>query len=101
MSGAVEAFGLELPLVAPGVRADVHDTPDGLYIPLVSADNPGSGEVAAWLDALPRDRRVVFPSVINPRLVEMLRRRGFEERSEFASELGEPVDIMERLPFRR
>lgn len=86
------------PEIAPGVRGVVFDTGNGIYVPLVSAERPGSGDVAKWLDGLPRDRRVVFPNVISARLAEMLRKRGFVETTEFAPEFGEHVDIMERAP---
>ncbi len=91
------ALGLgEDPLVAPGVRAVVFDTPKGIYIPIISAERPGCGDVARYLDALPADRRVVFPTVVSARLRAMLERRGFRPSTEWAEEFQQHVDIYER-----
>jgi len=81
--------GLE-PEIVPGVKGMAFDTPEGVYIPLIAAVNEGDGRVSAFLDALPRTRRIVFPNVLNPRLVAMLERRGFVH----ARDGGHPV--MER-----
>jgi len=86
----------EEPLVAPGVRALVFDTPRGIYIPMIIAEREGAGDVARYLDALPKDRRVVFPTVISARLRGMLERRGFRESHEWAPEFQEHVEIHER-----
>lgn len=85
------------PVVAPGVRAVVFDTPTGIYIPVITAERPGNGEVARYLDALPTDRRIVFPTVISAQLRAMLERRGFRPNVEWAPEFQEHVDIYERL----
>ena len=84
------------PLVAPGVRALVFDTDKGLYIPFIAAERQGEGDVGRYLDALPRDRRVVFPSVISRRLMGMLERRGFTETMEYSEEFKEAVEVFER-----
>ena len=48
---------------------------DTIYIPVVAAEHEGAGDVGRFLDAV--SPRCVFPSVFNPRLEGMLRRRGF------------------------
>lgn len=68
------------PFIAPGVRGCAIEHEGELHIPLVAADIPGSGAVAAFLDSLPQDKRVVFPTVISEKLANMLLRRGFVER---------------------
>ena len=83
------------PLIAPGVRGDVHDTPAGLYIPIIFAEREGGGDVGRYLDALPRDRRVVFPCVISVRLAGMLVRRGFAPAFDHSEDFGE-IDVYER-----
>jgi hypothetical protein len=65
------------PRVAPGVLAFIHEVAGMLVIPSVIAERPGSGDVARWLDTLPRRRGVVFVEVMSDRLAEMLARRGF------------------------
>lgn len=65
------------PVLAEGVRGTAFDLPEGIYIPLVIAIEPGSGAVARFLDSLPRDQRVVFPNVISSALAGMLVRRDF------------------------
>lgn len=67
----------EEPELAPGVKGYTIDNDDGLWIPVIYAENQGSGQVAAYLDSLPTDRQVTFPNVMNPKLAEMLARRNF------------------------
>lgn len=86
------------PLLAPGVRGTAFDTPAGIYIPLITADDEGSGAVGAFLDALPTDRRVVFPNVISARLEGMLVRRGFTPGVEREPHFGELVELLQRCP---
>lgn len=64
---------------------------------MIAAERPGRGDVARYLDSLPKNRRVVFPTVISALLRGMLQRRGFELTSEWSPEFGEHVDIYERL----
>lgn len=68
------------PVIAPGVRGCVIEHEGELHIPIVSAEHPGTGAVAAFLDSLPQNKRVVFPTVVSYRLADMLLRRGFVER---------------------
>lgn len=85
--------------LAPGVfgyNADMGEK--GLYVPWIQAEHEGSGDVGRYLDRLPRDRRVVFPTILSARLAGMLARRGFVPGQEWADEVGEWVDLMERRP---
>ena len=82
--------------LAPGVHGWYFDMPNGIYIPVITADKPGSGDVGRYLDSLPRDRDVKFPSVLSSVLRGMLIRRGFVDAVEFAEEYGENVEIMVR-----
>lgn len=84
-----------LETLAPGVLGYTCDTPDGLYVPFISAEQPGNGDVSRYLDSLTRERRVVSPNVISKRLAEMLIRRGFTPVVEEAEGFG-PVDVWER-----
>jgi hypothetical protein len=85
--------------IGPGVNGYLFDLGEqGLYIPFIEAQNPGSGDVARYLDNLPRDRRIVFPTVLSPRLLGMLKRRGFTDGYEWAEEFGEHCHIWERRP---
>jgi hypothetical protein len=82
--------------LAPGVGGYCMDMPDGLFIPVITADNEGSGDVGRFLDSLPTDRRVVVPNVISPRLAGMLVRRGFAVASEWFEDAGEWIEVYER-----
>lgn len=82
------------PVLSVGVRGCALDLPEGIYIPLIRAEVPGDGRVGQFLDSLPRDRRVVFPTVISGKLAGMLTRRGFVD----AYESGE--EVMERGPVK-
>lgn len=76
--GAVIEMGQE-PVLAPGVRGVLFDEDDGIWIAMIRAEKPGSGDVSRYLDALPEDRRVVFSNVLSERLSQMLVRRGYVE----------------------
>jgi hypothetical protein len=67
----------------------------GIYVPLVVSEDPGKGHVGAFLDALPKDRRVVFSTVVNAVLAGMLTRRGFIPTQE--EHEGEVYDVYERM----
>lgn len=84
--------------LAEGVLGYSIETSEGLYIPWIQAEVEGDGRVGRYLDALPTDRRIVFPTIISARLVGMLHRRGFVPSVEWSAEAGEWVDIMERAP---
>lgn len=93
-----EAVSLEMgeQLLAPGVYGHLFDTPNGVYIPVITAANPGSGEVGRFLNSLPKNRAVKFATVMSPVLRGMLRRRGFVDVLELSEEFGEDVEIMMR-----
>jgi len=74
--------------IAPGVRGYAIQQGETVYIPLIIAENEGSGEVGKFLDSL--SRRCVIPNVTSPRLAAMLMRRGF------APTYDEGVDIWKR-----
>lgn len=89
-----------IPLTEPGTSGDldrlaegvtgyaIYDEPtDRLYIPVIFADNPGSGDVGRFLDSLPDN--AVFPTVMSAKLAGMLTRRGYREISEHDPEWGE------------
>jgi hypothetical protein len=82
--------------LAPGVFGYTVDSPNGLYVPLVIAKNPGNGDVGRYLDSLPTNRRVIVPDVLNPQLAGMLERRGFTLTEEWSASFDEMVPIYER-----
>lgn len=85
-------------LLAPGVHGYAMEDAEGrLYIPVIEAVTEGNGDVGRFLDALPKDRTVRFPTVMSARLAGMLERRGFTLISEDDHELGR-IDIYERQP---
>lgn len=91
----VERPDLLLDVIAPGVYGKRFDTPRGTYYPLVYAARRGAGDVGRFLDALPRDRRVAFPTVASDRLRGMLERRGFRPETERDDDLGD-VEVWAR-----
>lgn len=74
--------------IADGVHGLVRDLPGRLEIGGVRADVEGSGAVGRYLDALPRDRKIVVPYVTSDRLAGMLARRGFVPRQRFDPTVG-------------
>lgn len=101
LQGAVEmgarVYCGEEPVLGPGVRGALFDGPEGVVVGLVIADNEGSGEVAAWLDSLPKDRRITFLEVLNGKLEQMLLRRGYVPITLYC-EIG-PYDALRREPM--
>ena len=89
-------LGVLLDELAPGVWGYTTATPDALYIPIIQAETPGSGDVGRYLDSLPSDRTIRVPNVLSDILAAMLARRGFVEGSEWSSEFGEQVRVWER-----
>lgn len=84
--------------VGPHQLSDIHPmlggyyfvTEDGVFwLSIVWSLEPGAGHVSRLLDALPKDRDVLVPCVISPKLVLMLSRRGFVSHSHYIEELGE------------
>jgi hypothetical protein len=72
----------QLEELAPGLRGYTVEVDGALYIPMVMADEPGSGALSAYLDSLPHDKTIKFPTVISRILREALERRGYVERVE-------------------
>lgn len=87
------------PRLALGVRGYTVWSGDALYVPLIMAEEPGNGDVARYLDSLPRDRCVKFPNVLSSKLAQMLVRRGFVFEHEEGPG-GEPVELYVRQARR-
>jgi len=91
---AGEVFRFDPPYDGYAMLAD-----DGaLWIPLfvVDSDRQGEGLGAAFLDALPTDRDIIIPSVINPVFRDMLERRGFHRA---IADVGvDVIEVMVRGP---
>ncbi len=100
MTHAEASIAMGEELLAPGVYGHLFDRPDGIYIPSISAANPGNGDVGRFLDSLPKDRAVKFVTVMSPVLRGMLQRRGFVDVREFSEEYGEHVEIMMRAAVK-
>lgn len=69
----------------------VHVLDNGVWVEvrgIMAAEPRVPGAVGAWLDALPRDRRVIVPAVISARLAGMLRRRGFVAKRWYDHRVG-------------
>lgn len=60
-----------------------------VWIPAISATRPGSGACSKFLDWLPRDTCIVFSCVINPKLADMLARRGWRRIAIWVEMYGE------------
>ena len=86
---------LTLSRLALGVKGYAILKGGAYYIPIIEAEQEGSGDVGRFLDAL--DPAVTFkiPCVINARLAMMLVRRGFRRVVEHTDE-GDPVEVWQR-----
>ena len=83
--------------LAPGIFGYAVKTKGGTYIPFIAAEHQGDGTVGKWLNELPSDRRIVFPTVLSARLAGMLKRRGFREEIEAGPD--EPIKVLARGPL--
>ena len=86
------------PLLAPGVRGYQIEVRKGeVYIPLIAAEEEGSGLVGLFLDALPTTITVKFPNVVNEKFLGMLQRRGFVCLIEHCDRTDEDVAVWARM----
>ncbi len=91
----MDPFNLEQ--LAPGVRGYTMTSEDGsVYVPVVVAMNPGHGDVGRYIDSLPKDKTVKFPTVISARLEGMLKRRGFTLTREWDPNFEEWAEVYVR-----
>lgn len=83
----------EHPVLAPGVTGYAIESDDKsrIYIPLVTAEHEGNGDVGRFIDSL--SSRCVFANVCSPRLQGMLERRGYTKTFEFDPMEGEDCDV--------
>lgn len=63
------------PVLAPGVRGIAMELDGRIFIPLIRAERPGSGDVGRFLSSL--SPRCVITTIISAQLEAMLRRRGW------------------------
>ena len=88
--------------LAPGVYGYAIEVEGEIWIPYLRFDREGSCAVGRFLDRLPDN--VAIPNVISPRLLGMMRRRGWTRRLE-PTPHG-PIEIWRpglcaRWPWRR
>ena len=89
------------PILAPGVRGYQIEVRKGeVYIPLIAAEEEGSGLVSQFLDALPTSVTVKFPNVVNGKFVGMLKRRGFVCLIEHCDRTDEDVAVWTRMAIK-
>ena len=66
--------------LAPGVYGYAIEAEGEIWIPFLRSAREGSGAVGRFLDRLPAN--VAVPNVISSRLLGMLQRRGWKNRTE-------------------
>lgn len=81
--------------VFPGILGAVFGEGDkGIYVPVVVSKEPGKGNMVKFIDYLTTNHKSVkFPNVVNPKLAEILKKRGFTLSFERAEIYGEYVDV--------
>lgn len=72
----VEEVVGDLPVVAPGVRADIAMRGDVVFINIVWSEMEGQGNVSRWLDSL-EGKTLICPAVLSTRMANILRHKGF------------------------
>lgn len=70
---------------------------EAIIVPNVVSSDPGKGNVGRWLDTLPRDKPVIFLTVVSARMRGMLVRRGYRH-SRLSHPLIDGFDGYARLP---
>jgi hypothetical protein len=88
---------MQLDQLAPGVRGYTVEHEGAVYVPVVIADKPGSGDVGRWLDSLDPKKTWKFPTVLSPVLEGMLKRRGFTQALEWSPEFDEMCELWEKV----
>jgi hypothetical protein len=73
---AESSIPTDLPLIAPGVRGNVTERGNTVFVNIVWSVEPGKGNVGRWLDSLSA-KRVVCPAVLSARFASILERHGF------------------------
>jgi len=82
--------------IAPGVKGLLLEEYRSLWIAVLMAEHPGSGDVSRYLDALDTHRTIYVPNVISTKLAGMLARRGFVPHATHLPELEEIIDVWVR-----
>lgn len=97
---APHTWPMPAPVVSPGVRAIHTEDDEEVVVGWIEGESPGSGRVGAWLDAQKRKgKRILVVEPMNPRLVGMLERRGFDWGQKRRSPAyNEHVKVMEWTP---
>lgn len=76
--------------LGPGVFGYAIEVDGAVYIPVMQATDPGSGQVGEFLDRVPSNVRI--PNVVSSVLRGMLLRRGWRAATEI-DESGEAVSV--------
>jgi hypothetical protein len=84
------------PYIGPGIRGYTMEHEGALYVPLIFSDTPGKGNLSRYLDALPKNRTIRFPNVLNSIFAGALHRRGFRLIEEWCEEFSEMIEVWER-----
>ena len=87
---------MNLDQLAEGVVGYSIEDGGATCFPVVDSTERGKGHVSRFLDGLPKDRTIKFPTVISPILRGMLTRRGFKIVKEWAEEFGEHAEVFVR-----
>jgi len=85
-----------IPLSLPYMGYMMAPDADTLWLSLFAIEphELGQGHASAFLDRLPRDRRVLVPNVLSGKLSAMLERRGFHLCN---VSIEEPPDVIEAM----
>ena len=73
---------------------------DILFVPILSAAIPGKGLGTKLVEELedlvkknPKLNEIAFPNIINPIMLKIVSKKGYQYREEFDENFGENVDI--------
>jgi hypothetical protein len=69
-------FG-DLPEIFPGVFGAIVERGNYIFINVIWSATENKGNVGRYLDSLPKDKIIIFPSVVSKKLEGMLLRRGY------------------------
>lgn len=84
---------MKLDTLAEGVIGYAMEHEGAIYYPFVDTTEKGKGYLSRFLDSLPTDKTIKFPTVISKILRASLMRRSFKIQFEWAEEFGEMAEV--------
>jgi len=100
---ALNPFTFDNPYYSLGVESKLSvgvvgharvETGKGIYVYTIRSSIEGKGYVRSYIDQLMEEHFAIrFPNVVNPKLAEILREKGFKKKREHVAQLKGHLDV--------